>query len=76
MKKFIFGCVLMVCGIIGGTGWVIAAMSLVQPGAWSTAFNMFPIIGFGGPDGIVVILFYVLAIIGTVLAIKSMKEDK
>lgn len=25
MKKFIFGCVLMLCGIIGGTGWLIAS---------------------------------------------------
>lgn len=23
MRKFIFGCVLMLCGVIGGTGWLI-----------------------------------------------------
>lgn len=74
MKKLIFGCTLMLLGVICGTGWIIAEAVLVEPGAWSTILNMFPIIGFGRPDGYIVILFYVIAIVGTVIAIKALKE--
>lgn len=72
MKKLIFGCVLMLCGIIGGTGWLIASASIVQGGAWSTVLNVFD---FGSPECYIIILFYALAIVGTVVAIKSLKED-
>ncbi len=71
MKKIIFGCVLMLCGAICGTGWIMAYTSLVQPGAWSSITNI-----FGRPDGYIVILFYILAIAGAVIAIKAMREDK
>ena len=40
MKKLIFGSVLMLCGVIGGTGWLIASTSIVQGGAWSTVLNV------------------------------------
>ncbi len=76
MKRFILGCVIMLCGAICGTGWLMAHISLVQPGAWSPVTNMFPIIGFGGIDGYIVLFFYILAIVGALLAIKSTKEDK
>lgn len=76
MKKLIFGCTLMLLGAICGTGWLIAQAVRIEPGAWSTMLNMFPGIGFGRPDGYVVLLFYAIAVVGTVIAIKALKEDK
>lgn len=76
MKKLIFGCVLMLLGAICGTGWLIAYSNLVQRGAWSSLLNVFPIVGFGRIDGYIIILFYAIAIFGTIIAIKSLKEDK
>ena len=73
MKKLIFGCTLMLCGIIGGTGWLIASASIVQGGAWSTVLNVF---SFGKTEGYIIILFYVLAVVGVVVATKALKEDK
>ena len=76
MKKLIFGCALMLCGVICGTGWLIAYCSAcVEPSAWSTVLLIFPIIGFGRKDGYIVLLFYALAIYGAVLAVKALKED-
>lgn len=75
MKKLIFGCFLMLSGAICGTGWLIAQAVRVEPGAWSTMLNMFPIVGFGRPDGYIVILFYLIAVIGAVIAAKALKEE-
>lgn len=72
MKKLIFGCTLMLFGAICGTGWIIAHCSAcVEPSAWSTILNMFPSI-----DGCITIAFYIIAVIGTVIAIKAIKEEK
>ncbi len=71
MKKFIFGCVMMLCGVICATGWITASASLVQPGAWSSVTNIFYDI-----DGYIVLFFYALAIVGTVIAVTSIKEKK
>ncbi len=76
MKKLIFGCTLMLLGAICGTGWLVAYSSLVEAGAWSSLFNIFPIVGFGRKDGYVVILFYIIAVVGAVIAIRSIKQDK
>lgn len=73
MKKLIFGCVLMLCGVIGGTGWLIAFASIVQESAWSTLMNIFD---FGRPECYIIMFFYVLAIIGTIIAFKCLKEEK
>lgn len=73
MKKLIFGCVLMLCGIIGGTGWLIASVSIVQGGAWSTVLNVF---NFARTECYIIILFYALSVVGTVVATKALKEDK
>ncbi len=72
MKKLIFGCTLMLCGIIGAIGQTVALTSLVQPGAWSSVMNIF----FDGIDSVIIILFFALAFIGAVIAIKALKEDK
>ena len=73
MKKLIFGCALMLCGIIGGTGWLIASATIVQGGAWSTVLNVF---NFGRTECYIIILFYALAVVGTAVATKELKENK
>lgn len=73
MKKLIWGCTLMLCGMIGGTGWLIACTSIVQGGAWSTVFTVFD---FGKPECYIIIFFYVLAVVGTVIGIKGLREGK
>ena len=75
MKKFILGCIMMLCGIIGGTGWLVAYSNIVQAGVWRTMLNLFPIIGFGRVDGYIVMLFYIVAIVGAFIAFKSLKEE-
>lgn len=76
MKKLIFGCFLMLSGAICGTGWVIAQAVRVEPGAWSTMLNMFPFVGFGRPDGYIATAFYLIAVIGAVIAAKAIQEEK
>ncbi len=76
MRKLIFGCMLMLCGTIAGTGWLMAYASLVQPGAWSSITNIFPVIGFGRLDGYLVLLFYALAIAGGIIAVHALKADR
>ena len=76
MKKLIFGCTLVLFGAICGTGWLIACSKLVQPGAWSSMLNIFPIVGFGGADGYIILIFYAIAIVGAVVAIKALKGTK
>lgn len=73
MKKLIFGCVLMLCGVIGGTGWLIACASIVQDGAWSTIINVFD---FGKHECYIIIFFYALAVVGTVVGIKGLREEE
>jgi len=74
MKKFIFGCMLMLCGAICGTGWLIAEASLIQRGAWSTMMNLLPGIGYGKPSGYVILLFYIIAIIGAAMAAQNLND--
>lgn len=71
MKKFIFGCVLMLVGVIGSSSWLIAVSNRVAPGAWSTMFNV-----FGDSEGYCILFFYAIAIYGAVMAIKELKKDK
>ena len=73
MKKFIFGCTLMLIGAICGTGWLLAYSNLVQPGAWSTMLNIW---AFNRLDGYVIILFYAISIFGAIIALKSIKDKK
>ena len=76
MKRLIFGCVLMMTGVIGGTGWLIAYSNLVHPGDWVSFIDIFEGIGYGTVDKYIICLFYAIAIIGTVISIRSFKEDK
>lgn len=72
MKKLVFGCTLMLLGAICGTGMIIAhCCACVEPSAWSTVLNL-----FSGMDGFIAIAFYLIAVLGTAIAIKALKEDK
>ncbi len=76
MKKFIFGCVLMICGTVIGSSWLIAYTSLIKPGAWTSFFPIITTIGFNRVEGYIIVISYLLAIVGTIIAIKSMRDDK
>lgn len=70
MKKLIFGCSLMVCGIIASSAWLIANAFLVEPGSWSSITNI-----FDGIDGIIIIIFFAVAVLGAIIAVRSLKKD-
>ena len=70
MKKTIFGCTLILFGAICGTGWLNAYANIVQSGAWSTMFMI-----LNRPDGNIVLFFYLISIVGTVIAVKALKEE-
>lgn len=72
MKNLIFGCVLMLCGVIGGTGWLIACASVVQPGAWSSVLHIFAL---SNSECYIILFFYALAVAGAVIAAKSYKAS-
>ena len=75
MKKFIFGCVLVFSGVLGGTGWVLARAIMASAHGWESLSHLFSI-GLGwGAERFFIAVFYALAIIGTVIAIKAIKED-
>lgn len=38
--------------------------------------NLLPIIGFGRIEGYIVLFFYIVAILGFILAFQAVKEDK
>lgn len=65
----------MLFGALCGTGWLIAYSNLVQPGAWSSMLNIFPIFGFGRLDGYIIIIFYAISIIGLVISLQALKEE-
>ncbi len=71
MKKTVFGCALMISGMIGSVGWLIAGALLVQNGAWSTLFNI-----FNRADGAVIIIFFLISVAGGIIAATSLKEKK
>ena len=71
MKKVIFGSALMISGMIGCVGWLIAEMSIVQRGAWSDALSV-----LGTPSGFLMLFFFIVSIAGMVIAISGLKGDK
>ena len=70
MKKLIFGCALIIGGIIGSSAWLIAHALLIEPGAWSSITNI-----FGSIDGIVVLLFLGIAVLGAIISIQALRKD-
>ena len=71
MKKVIFGSALMISGMIGSVGWLIAEMSIVQRGAWSDALSI-----LGTQSGFIMLFFFVVSVIGMVIAISGLKGNK
>ncbi len=72
MQKFIFGCVLMLCGMIGGTGWLIASASLNLNSQWISVVDLF---WYSGIDGFIALCFYVIAAAGLWIALTSMDQE-
>ena len=76
MKKFILGCVLMICGIMGGTGWIIAYALLLGSNSWISIIESIYAIGKVSPDIYIAIIFYAFFIIGLAITIDNLMEDK
>lgn len=70
MKKLIFGCALMICGVNAAIGWVIAACSLYS------ASSILSAVTWEFAECILLLLFIAVAAVGAVIAIKSLKDDK
>lgn len=70
MKKLILGCTLILSGIIGGTGWLIAH-ACMQPNSFPSLID-----SLTGSDGSVIVLFYVVALIGIILCITDAIDGK
>ena len=77
MKRLIFGCTLMLSGILGGSAWMISHAILKGKGAWKGIVYMLLFPGLRGSfDGVMVLVFYLIAIVGAVIAIKEILRDK
>ena len=56
----------MLCGVIGGTDWLMTAMTLISHNFLKS-----------GRESLIILLpFYILAVAGAVIAVKAMKEEK
>jgi len=62
----------MLVGIIGFAGCLIAQTSLVQPGAWSGFMNIF----FDDIESFIILAFFLISVLGTVIAAKALKDNK
>ena len=67
MKKVIFGSALMISGMIGFVGWTIAETLERSSGRSGLAYV------FGYP---LAIFFFIVSILGMVIAISGLKGDK
>lgn len=70
MKKFIFGCVLMLCGTIGFSGWAIACTNYAS-GYTRTVTYLYQHMS----DRIYTLLFIGIFLCGLVLTLKELKKD-
>lgn len=70
MKKFILGVSMLLSGVIGFVGWIIACVIKVQPGS-----NSQVIACLNGTDYIFAAIFLILAIIGLFVAIFETKKE-
>lgn len=78
MKKIILGCTLMLCGVMGGTGWIIAYVlrlgltTATDP--YGSVMKCFHEMGRSS-DIYIAIIFYIVAVIGLVVAVNSIMGD-
>lgn len=76
VKKFIFGCILMVCGTIAGSGWLIATAIIHGAGSIPSVYELFQAESINlRADCYIIVIFYLISIIGGVFAIINMKEN-
>lgn len=75
MRRFIFGCILMICGMIGGTGWLIAYAIIAGTGAMPSLTVLFSLIDYGIIEGYIVSAFYIIAVVGAVLAVLNLRDE-
>lgn len=72
MKKFLLGLALFLGGQIGLSGWLIASTSLVERGGGKSV-----VVVLRCGDGVAVaVLFVLMAIVGLVLAIYEITQEK
>jgi uncharacterized membrane protein len=72
MKKTILGSALMLSGVIGFVGWIIACTNTVESGAWSGV----GVLGnLKGADFIISIIFIVISVLGFLVTLRSIKND-
>lgn len=70
MEKMVFGLGLLLSGIIGFTGWCIAAVQKVEPGARSRILGC-----VNGEEWIVLSLFAVMAVAGLIISVIEFKKE-
>ena len=70
LKNMIFGCSLMLGGVIGLVGWSIACSATVQHGAVSSVFSAINTVD----EYFVFILFLLMLISGIIYSIKTIRE--
>lgn len=71
MKKLIFGCALMISGMIGAFGWLIAKCAL----GWNYTSPL-SALTYDVQSIVVFVVFIAVAICGAVIAVKSLKADR
>lgn len=71
MKKMIFGTGLLLSGVVGFSGWCIAATQTVETGSKSSILGC-----LYGEDWIVLLIFAAMTIVGLVIDIRAIKEEK
>ena len=71
LKQLLFGAVLLEGGILGFVGFLIACTQKVAPGARSTVLGCV----HGAKDWIFVLGFAAMAVVGLVIAVKSLSEQ-
>lgn len=70
MKKMLFGLGLLLSGVVGFTGWCIAATGMVEPGARSNIWGC-----LDGSEWIVLFVFVVIAVAGLIISAVEFKKN-
>jgi len=71
MKHMLFGCTLILSGVIAAMGWINACVGLVQPGSRSSVGGC-----LDPGDWVIVALCLTVAVIGLVFAVRSLRTGK
>lgn len=70
MKKLLLGLGMLLSGTVGFTGWYMAAVMKVEPGAQSRIFGC-----LYGTDWLPVLFFAAMATAGLALAVREARRD-